>query len=388
MGRSYKRITLLWSTLLTSANDSPPPWRSTRARLARSVLRRTMNAPCAIARHDETTSAGRIRTRRTSRRNSTRRAPPARNCRPALRADRVSRTAPHPLGGADVREGLGGPGRMLSWAPGTYGVKTAGRPGRRRLVIAQRRGDARSYRLLGSPSIWTDMATTSTGASRVSRRRRRRSTNSLPLRSPTPQPPPKDHGRPRERGELGGHRDRARHARRAAICQCQRYKLRPKRGVRHPSRRGTAPSGCAQQTDCGHPERTRRAASSPTSTASRSAGARSSRARPTRACCASTASPGMADRGQDRRQRLGGDLLLHPRGLPPPRHQPRPRPRRRRLRPGARRPGARGLSDDHRAGQEITWGELHVGSRSMFAAAGFTEVSQPTQRRVVMRIDL
>ena len=31
--------------------------------------------------------------------------------------------------------------------------------------------------------------------------------------------------------------------------------------------------------------------------------------------------------------------------------------------------------------------ELHVGSRSIFAAAGFTEVSRPTIRRVVMRID-
>ncbi len=38
-------------------------------------------------------------------------------------------------------------------------------------------------------------------------------------------------------------------------------------------------------------------------------------------------------------------------------------------------------------GQEITWGELHVGSRSIFAAAGFVEISHPTPRRVVMRID-
>ena len=38
-------------------------------------------------------------------------------------------------------------------------------------------------------------------------------------------------------------------------------------------------------------------------------------------------------------------------------------------------------------GQEIAWGELHVGSRSIFAAAGFAEVSHPTPRRVVMRID-
>jgi GNAT superfamily N-acetyltransferase len=40
-----------------------------------------------------------------------------------------------------------------------------------------------------------------------------------------------------------------------------------------------------------------------------------------------------------------------------------------------------------RPGQEITWGELHVGSRSIFVAAGFAEVSRPTKRRVVMRID-
>ena len=38
-------------------------------------------------------------------------------------------------------------------------------------------------------------------------------------------------------------------------------------------------------------------------------------------------------------------------------------------------------------GKEITWGELHVGSRNVFEAAGFQEVSRPTLRRVVMRID-
>ena len=38
-------------------------------------------------------------------------------------------------------------------------------------------------------------------------------------------------------------------------------------------------------------------------------------------------------------------------------------------------------------GQEITWGELHVGSRQVFAEAGFTEVSHPSPRRCVMRID-
>jgi GNAT superfamily N-acetyltransferase len=38
-------------------------------------------------------------------------------------------------------------------------------------------------------------------------------------------------------------------------------------------------------------------------------------------------------------------------------------------------------------GKTITWGEVHVGSRSIFADAGFTEASHPTLRRVVMRID-
>jgi len=37
--------------------------------------------------------------------------------------------------------------------------------------------------------------------------------------------------------------------------------------------------------------------------------------------------------------------------------------------------------------QEITWGELYVGSRGIFADAGFAEVSRPTPRRVVMRLE-
>ena len=56
----------------------------------------------------------------------------------------------------------------------------------------------------------------------------------------------------------------------------------------------------------------------------------------------------------------------------------------------ARERGARALEGYPmitQPGQEVTWGELHVGSRSVFAAAGFDEVSHPTRRRVVMRID-
>ncbi len=56
----------------------------------------------------------------------------------------------------------------------------------------------------------------------------------------------------------------------------------------------------------------------------------------------------------------------------------------------ARKRGARALEGYPmltEPGKEIVWGELHVGARSVFADAGFTEVSHPTPRRVVMRID-
>lgn len=39
------------------------------------------------------------------------------------------------------------------------------------------------------------------------------------------------------------------------------------------------------------------------------------------------------------------------------------------------------------AGKDVTWGELNVGTRQVFAAAGFEQVSHPSKRRVVMRID-
>ena len=38
-------------------------------------------------------------------------------------------------------------------------------------------------------------------------------------------------------------------------------------------------------------------------------------------------------------------------------------------------------------GVDVTWGEIYVGTRSVFAGAGFGEVSHPTLRRLVMRID-
>jgi GNAT superfamily N-acetyltransferase len=56
----------------------------------------------------------------------------------------------------------------------------------------------------------------------------------------------------------------------------------------------------------------------------------------------------------------------------------------------ARQRGARALEGYPmlvEPGEEITWGENNVGVRSIFADAGFEEVSHPTLRRVVMRID-
>lgn len=39
-------------------------------------------------------------------------------------------------------------------------------------------------------------------------------------------------------------------------------------------------------------------------------------------------------------------------------------------------------------GAEVTWDEMSVGAVGPFTAAGFTEVSHPTKRRVVMRLEL
>jgi GNAT superfamily N-acetyltransferase len=56
----------------------------------------------------------------------------------------------------------------------------------------------------------------------------------------------------------------------------------------------------------------------------------------------------------------------------------------------ARQGGARALEAypmDTQPGEEITWGELYMGTLSMFTAAGLQEVHRPSLRRVVMRID-
>ena len=56
----------------------------------------------------------------------------------------------------------------------------------------------------------------------------------------------------------------------------------------------------------------------------------------------------------------------------------------------ARKNGARAIEGYPiftKAGEEITWGEVHVGSHKVFRAVGFREVTRPTKRRAVMRLD-
>ena len=53
----------------------------------------------------------------------------------------------------------------------------------------------------------------------------------------------------------------------------------------------------------------------------------------------------------------------------------------------ARQRGARAIEGYPMTTKKAILGELHVGTVGMFAAAGFAEVSRPTLRRAVMRID-
>jgi GNAT superfamily N-acetyltransferase len=54
----------------------------------------------------------------------------------------------------------------------------------------------------------------------------------------------------------------------------------------------------------------------------------------------------------------------------------------------ARARGARAIEGYPITTENVILEELHVGTEGVFADAGFTEVSRPTLRRVVMRIDL
>jgi GNAT superfamily N-acetyltransferase len=54
----------------------------------------------------------------------------------------------------------------------------------------------------------------------------------------------------------------------------------------------------------------------------------------------------------------------------------------------ARERGARAIEGYPLTTKNVISEELHVGTEGVFADAGFTEVSRPTPRRVVMRLEL
>ena len=124
-----------------------------------------------------------------------------------------------------------------------------------------------------------------------------------------------------------------------ARCQCQRYKLAPREAfARFP--RGTC-QRLREQTDCGHPQVGH---DQRPGCVSRRRACRLVRGRaPHRLRGPAAPLPralGRARGGQDRQQRLGRDLLVHPRGLPQARRQPGTGTRRGGVRP---RRGARAV---------------------------------------------
>ena len=173
----------------------------------------------------------------------------------------------------------------------------------------------------------------------------------------------------------------------AAVCQCQRYKLQPRESF------GSFPAEerafrLREQTDCGHPE------------ARRTSGLVAYLDGAPAGWCAvepRTAYPGLLRvyrvPWEGRAENRADDSVWAVTCV-----FTRAGYRRRRIAYAlvqaavdfARRRGARALEGYPmitKPGGKITWDEIHVGSRSIFEAAGFTEVSRPTPRRVVMRID-
>ena len=172
----------------------------------------------------------------------------------------------------------------------------------------------------------------------------------------------------------------------ASYCWCQRYKLRPREAFSKFPAEERAMRMHAQ-TNCGDPaRRCRRGLVASRRRAGRlvrgraADGVRGAAAQQPRA----VGGPG---RGQVRQRRLGGDVRPRPRGTPATGDQPRAR------RPPwtspvtaapARSRGIRGSPSRARTSP----GTRSTSAPGAFsAAAGFTQVSHPTLRRVVMRID-
>ncbi len=170
----------------------------------------------------------------------------------------------------------------------------------------------------------------------------------------------------------------------ASRCQCQRYKLRPREAfAKFPAEERA--DRLRQQTDCGHPE-----------SGTTSGLVAYLDGEPVGWCAVEprTAYPGLLrnnrvpwmGRAEDKADdsvwavtcfftRVG----YRKRGVS--------RALARAAVEFARQRGARAIEGYPLTTKNVIMEELHVGTESVFADAGFTEVGRPTPRRVVMRVD-
>jgi GNAT superfamily N-acetyltransferase len=170
----------------------------------------------------------------------------------------------------------------------------------------------------------------------------------------------------------------------ASRCQCQRYKLRPRESFRSFPAEERA-HRLLQQADCGHPD------------AAATAGLVAYLDGEPVGWCAvepRTAYEGLVrnnrvpwlDRAEDKRDDTvwAVTCLFTRAGF---RKRGVSRALARAAVDFARERGARAIEGYPMTTKDVIIEELHVGTEGVFANAGFTEVSRPTPRRVVMRID-
>jgi GNAT superfamily N-acetyltransferase len=170
----------------------------------------------------------------------------------------------------------------------------------------------------------------------------------------------------------------------ASRCQCQRYKLRPRESFRSFPAEERA-HRLLQQTDCGHPD------------AAATAGLVAYLDGEPAGWCAvepRTAYEGLVrnnrvpwlDRDEDKTDDSvwAVTCLFTRAGF---RKRGVSRALARAAVDFARERGARAIEGYPMTTKDVIIEELHVGTEGVFANAGFSEVSRPTPRRVVMRID-
>ncbi|MGI8614376.1 MAG: GNAT family N-acetyltransferase [Nocardioidaceae bacterium] len=158
----------------------------------------------------------------------------------------------------------------------------------------------------------------------------------------------------------------------AARCQCQRYKLRPRECFAGFPTEERA-ERLREQTDCGHPE-----SGTTSGLVAYLDGEPVGLLRNNRVPWAGRAQ----DKNDDRVWAV--TCLLTRAGF---RKRGVSRALARAAVDFARERGARAIEGYPMTTKNVISEELHVGTEGVFADAGFTKVSRPTQRRVVMRVD-